>query len=76
MSAERRRNDALREIERHRTSIAGALRRATEDVVDAEFEDIPRGKAHQEPDAVVRDGGDQASDAEDTWYDHAEDDDA
>jgi hypothetical protein len=33
MSAERRRNDALREIERHRTSIAGALRRATEESI-------------------------------------------
>lgn len=40
MNAEARRNVALREIERHRASIAGALRRVTDDVVDAEFEDV------------------------------------
>jgi hypothetical protein len=40
MSAEMRRNAALREIEHHRSCIAEALRRATDDVVDAEFEDV------------------------------------
>jgi hypothetical protein len=39
-SAEARRNAALREIERHRTSIAQAMRRASDDVLDAEFEDV------------------------------------
>jgi hypothetical protein len=40
MNAEARRNAALREIERHRASIAEALRRVTDDIVDAEFEDV------------------------------------
>ncbi len=40
MSAESRRNTALREIERHRSSFAQALRRASEEVVEAEFEDV------------------------------------
>ena len=39
-SAEARRNAALREIERHRTSIAETMRRASDDVLDAEFEDV------------------------------------
>jgi hypothetical protein len=50
MSAEARRNAALREIERHRASIAEALRRATDDVVDADFEDV----APEEPNAESR----------------------
>jgi hypothetical protein len=40
MSAEVRRNAALRELERHRACVAQALRGATDDVVDAEFEDV------------------------------------
>jgi len=40
MSAESRRNTALREIERHRSSFAQALRRGSEEVVEAEFEDV------------------------------------
>jgi hypothetical protein len=40
-NAERRRNEALREIERHRSALAAAVRHATDDVVDAEFEDLP-----------------------------------
>jgi hypothetical protein len=40
MGAEARRNAALRELERHRKATAEALRRATDDVVDAEFEDV------------------------------------
>ena len=47
MNAETRRNAALREIERHRSGIAEALRRRTDDVVDGEFE------------AVARDGPDE-----------------
>jgi hypothetical protein len=38
--AETRRNTVLRDIERHRASLAQALRRATEDVEDAEFVEI------------------------------------
>jgi hypothetical protein len=41
-NVERRRNDALREIERRRSALAAAVRHATADVVDAEFEDLPR----------------------------------
>jgi hypothetical protein len=44
-NAERRRNDALREIERRRSALAAAVRHATADVVDAEFEDLPRRTA-------------------------------
>jgi hypothetical protein len=37
MAAEARRNPILREIERHRASFARTLRRAVEDVEDADF---------------------------------------
>ena len=47
MSAETRRNVALREVERHRSSIAAALRRASDEVVDGEFEDVA-------PDQIAR----------------------
>jgi hypothetical protein len=40
MMAEARRAAALREIDRHRASVAQALRRALDDVEDAAFEDI------------------------------------
>jgi hypothetical protein len=40
MNAEMRRNAALREIERHRTTFGKALRSATDEVVDAEFEPV------------------------------------
>jgi hypothetical protein len=43
--AESRRNFILREIERHRESFARTLRRALEDVEDAEFEVIAPGRA-------------------------------
>ncbi len=36
---EKRRNDVLREIDRHRASVAARLRQATADIEDAEFED-------------------------------------
>jgi len=38
--AEARRNAALRELERRRSSMAQALRRVSDDVVDAEFVDV------------------------------------
>jgi hypothetical protein len=40
-SAEIRRNVALREIDRHRTTLGAALRKAADEVVDAEFREIP-----------------------------------
>jgi hypothetical protein len=40
MNAEMRRNAALREIERHRGTFGKALRSATDEVVDAEFEPV------------------------------------
>jgi hypothetical protein len=40
MNAEARRNAALRELERHRTTLALALRQASDDVVEADFEDV------------------------------------
>ena len=43
--AESRRNFILREIERHRESFARTLRRALEDVEDAEFEVIAPGSS-------------------------------
>jgi hypothetical protein len=39
-SAEARRDSALRELGRHREALAAALRRATENIEDAEFENI------------------------------------
>ena len=38
--AEARRNAALRELERHRATLAQALRQASNSVVEAEFEDL------------------------------------
>jgi hypothetical protein len=40
MNAEARRNAALRELERHRMTLAQALRQASDNVVDADFEDV------------------------------------
>ena len=40
MNAELRRNAALREIERHRASFGQALRRASDEVVDGQFEQV------------------------------------
>jgi hypothetical protein len=59
MSAEVRRNAALREIERHRSCIAEALRRTTDDVVDAEFEDVAPAAPAQEA-APAQKGGSRA----------------
>jgi hypothetical protein len=40
-AAEARRNIALREIDRHRATLAAALRQAVDAVEDAEFKEIP-----------------------------------
>ena len=42
-SAEARRNNALREIDRHREALGDAIRRAV-DVQDAEYRDIETGE--------------------------------
>ena len=39
--AEARRNIALREIDRHRATLGAALRQAADEVLDAEFKEIP-----------------------------------
>ena len=44
-SAEQRRGAMLREIERHRTSLASLLRLASDEVVQAEFEDVAPSRA-------------------------------
>ena len=40
MNAEMRLNATLREIERHRATFGKALRSATDEVMDAEYEDV------------------------------------
>lgn len=45
-SAEARRNNALREIDRHREALGLAARRAVEEVEDAEFKDVETGVVH------------------------------
>jgi hypothetical protein len=40
MNLEARRNSALREIDRHRASVAQALRRAVNDIEDVQFEEV------------------------------------
>jgi hypothetical protein len=49
MSAETRRNEALRELDRHRAGFAAALRRAAEHVEDAEFEVVAPGTDQAPP---------------------------
>ena len=44
-SAEARRNNALREIDRHRDALGGGVRRSIEEIEDAEFRDVETGKA-------------------------------
>ncbi len=44
MSAEARRNSVLREIDRHRASVAQALRQAVKDIEDAQFEEVEAKK--------------------------------
>ena len=49
MNVEARRNAALREMERHRTTLAQALRQASDDVVEADFEDVaPDSRAQRD----------------------------
>jgi ribosomal protein L12E/L44/L45/RPP1/RPP2 len=42
-SAEARRNNALREIDRHRAALGAAMRQAVDEVQDAEFRDVETG---------------------------------
>jgi hypothetical protein len=44
-SAEARRNNALREIDRHRNVLGTQVRRAIEDVEDAEFQEVDSAEA-------------------------------
>jgi hypothetical protein len=48
-SAEARRNNALREIDRHREATGAAVRRAIDEVEDVEFRDIETGEVGGEP---------------------------
>ncbi len=43
-SSEARRNNALREIERHRAALGAAVRQAIDEVQDAEFRDVDTGE--------------------------------
>jgi predicted outer membrane protein len=43
-SAEARRNNALREIDRHRSTLGAAVRQAIDKVEDAEFRDVETGE--------------------------------
>jgi hypothetical protein len=43
-SSEARRNNALREIDRHRAALGAALRQAIDEVQDAEFRDVDTGE--------------------------------
>jgi hypothetical protein len=43
-SAEARRNNALREIDRHRSTCAAAIRQTLDEVEDAEFRDVESGE--------------------------------
>ena len=44
-SAEARRNNALREVDRHRDALGGGVRRSIEEIEDAEFQDVETGEA-------------------------------
>lgn len=44
-SAEARRNNALREIDRHRDALGGGARQSIEEIEDAEFRDVGTGEA-------------------------------
>jgi hypothetical protein len=48
-SAEARRNNSLREIDRHRDAIGAAVRRAIDEVEDVEFRDVETGQLSGEP---------------------------
>jgi len=44
-SAEARRNNALREVDRHREALGAAVRRAIDEVQDVEYRDVETGEA-------------------------------
>jgi hypothetical protein len=44
-SAEARRNNALREIDRHRDALGSGVRRSIQEIEDAEFRDVETGQA-------------------------------
>jgi hypothetical protein len=47
-SAEARRNNALREVDRHRDALGGGVRQSIEEIEDAEFRDVETGEAAAE----------------------------
>jgi hypothetical protein len=47
-SAEARRNNALREIDRHRDALGSGVRRSIEEIEDADFRDVETGEAAAE----------------------------
>jgi hypothetical protein len=47
-SVEARRNNALREIDRHRAALGGAVRQSIEEIEDAEFRDVETGEVTAE----------------------------
>ena len=47
-SAEARRNNALREIDRHRDALGGGVRRSIEEIEDGDFRDVETGEAAAE----------------------------
>jgi hypothetical protein len=46
--AEARRNNALREIDRHRDALGSGVRRSIQEIEDAEFRDVETGEAVSE----------------------------
>ena len=44
-SLEARRNNALREIDRHRDALGSGVRRSIEEIEDADFRDVETGQA-------------------------------
>ena len=48
-SAEARRNNALREIDRHREALGARVRQAIDEVQDAEFRDVETGEESGRP---------------------------
>jgi hypothetical protein len=48
-SAEARRNNVLREIDRHRDAAGATVRPAIDGVEDAEFRDVETGQLSEEP---------------------------
>ena len=48
-SSEARRNNALREIDRHRSTLGAAVRQAIDEVEDAEFRDVDTGEVSGGP---------------------------